>query len=429
LRIEGNLTTMTSKLCNCLLPGLLLVPVVFVCGVLLLSPVSREPEESELGRIFTLIGSAPTVNDHGFEVVNDHGWPWVFMISHEPVNALDHAILAFWYWPMLADVFVLLLLIATATLLLAWHRRQNGGWLRVTIRELMAVTAILSAALAWWMLNYNKHSRELLVADRNLSHGINIASEQYHGSAWLRRLAPTSMLKGFYRIDGLWISTDAPDDYSVHLENALLKLPHVKHIRVIRVKSGPLRISNPAAFAHVEALALEYRSADDETVQQLGKLSSLRRLALIECAIADENLANITNCAHLEALDLIDDSITDAGIAHLTKLPLLRELKLRSNSITASGLAPFAQTLRLQSLTLRCEGLTDNVFDTLVQMGSLEKLTLAKCVNLSNEGVRRLLELPNLTSVHLFDMPQISADTVGMLDHRFSNVFAGSLIL
>jgi hypothetical protein len=93
--------------------------------------------------------------------------------------------------------------------------------------------------------------------------------------------------------------------------------------------------------------------------------------------------------------------ITAEGIAQLTALPKLMALNL-------SGTGPRQQ-------------LPSSVVDTLLQIPTLSNLEL-QCDWITDEGVRKLLELPYLLTLTLSKESHISQETIDLLKQKIKYV-------
>ena len=83
-------------------------------------------------------------------------------------------------------------------------------------------------------------------------------------------------------------------------------------------------------------------------------LKKLASLNLYTADVRDEDLTALTDLPALERLDLSysRSKLTDAGMMHLGKLVSLRRLALNGAAITDKGLAPLAKLTELEYLSL-----------------------------------------------------------------------------
>src|SRR5262249_25415696 len=155
------------------------------CGKLLLTPVWRPTSWWEYSRIRV------TMNEMHMPVVQERGWPWVFAARHGRTD------LGFSLALLLADIAVLLALVATFGVVLARHRRCRGRWLSVSLRELFAVTTLVASGLGVWVYHVRLRQREEKVSSQFNVSRLSDCYEEYCGPEPLRRLLPDELLADF----------------------------------------------------------------------------------------------------------------------------------------------------------------------------------------------------------------------------------------
>ena len=135
---------------------LLLVPLLALCGKVLLTPFLRPLDEPAAVRKFY-------IPDGGGPPMAVRGWPWIFLktvtYGWPPPTARMEIIYISWLY-LLADLAVLSVVVIGAAAVLVWHRRRRGAWLRFSLRELLVVTATVAAPLGWWMCHQFQWRRE-----------------------------------------------------------------------------------------------------------------------------------------------------------------------------------------------------------------------------------------------------------------------------
>src|SRR5262245_11655947 len=101
-----------------LVPVLLLAPAVFVCGMLLLTPLTQAIDDPVAARKYYII-------DAGGPLADVRGWPWIFLksVTREwpPQNGRPETFYFSW-WFLLADLAVLSLVVVAVGAVLGWHR-------------------------------------------------------------------------------------------------------------------------------------------------------------------------------------------------------------------------------------------------------------------------------------------------------------------
>jgi hypothetical protein len=156
------------------------------------------------------------------------------------------------------------------------------------------------------------------------------------------------------------------------------------------------------------ALILGNREIGASEIEHLAALPYLGRLVIRNARIPNDALAALSKLKTLTTLQLLDCGLTDAQLAHIGKPPGLTQLELVRNEIEGPGLAHLA-AFSLKKLDLMFNNLSDAALPHLQPLNTLESLSLAYCVAITDEGLRtgilqemkhlRLLELRGLTRV------------------------------
>lgn len=219
-----------SRLRRYLIPTLLLLPLIFICGKLLLTPVLREAsifESDELPRI-----------DIGTIDMHEIGWPWVFSQSYETFTPENLHGNYFSLWILIADTVLMLGVILAIAKILVLHRKHHGSWLRFSIRELLIATAFVAISCSWLTLKIRQCSSEQHIIDeewpRSDYFAVGPFGSTYCGPGWLQRLLPYSDYYDFllYRTTGIQTWWDLPKDEVNNLCIALRQMPYVRVLRI-----------------------------------------------------------------------------------------------------------------------------------------------------------------------------------------------------
>src|SRR5262249_36238691 len=135
--------------------ALLLLPLILICGKLLLTPLSRRIDDPDVEKRYSII-------DAGSPPAAVRGWPLVFLktVSWGWPQAAPIEIFYFSWWRLTADLAVYLLVIIAVAAFLPRPRRRRAAWLRFSLREMFALTAAIAIALSWWTIHRIEHSRE-----------------------------------------------------------------------------------------------------------------------------------------------------------------------------------------------------------------------------------------------------------------------------
>jgi hypothetical protein len=345
-----------------IVPILLLLPLIFTGGKLLLTPVWDEYNDWHLG---SNIGSFPPIS---------RGWPWIYSLDDR--NFREHEP------PVDRSIFVADVLCLSVTGLLIWFAavrlwQKKAFRLTFSLRALFALISILAIILAWLTTTYRGWKTEQrFVADAQQHHVIT--RTDYVGPEWLRRLIDKKSLEIFWRVT--WVEgAHDDDDLKIigtfpHLWELKLQAPYPRG-----VKQEP-NVSDVGVSYLVNCHELR-------TFDSLG--ANLER-------ITDQGLDVLVKLATLQFLDLRSASVSDLGIRRLKDLSHLKTLMLSDTSVTDNGIEGLKHLSHLKTLALSNTPITDASFDTLVQIRSLKSLDLTNCKQLKN--LDRLFELRSLES-------------------------------
>jgi hypothetical protein len=434
-----------SRLQHYFIPSVLLAPLILLCGKLLLTPVGGAVNEFQVRHIEDYTRSFQTLPT--YEV----GWPWVFQVTYEPIarrGTQQHSqILFFRWWLLLADLACMTIGIVGLEWFLLRHRRRRGRWLHVSLREMLAITALLAIICGWWVGNAKEFLREQLLGQHMAAKSINLQSASYCGPEWLRRMWPEAAypvprddwtviqemmspvwkkwirelctgpdLRRFDRFRELMIYTDNYD-YSAGSEDALPDLPYICRADI---RGMPLNASVWKKLRNVEELTLWGGSANDETLRAVSTLPKLKCLDIDSGPTSDCGIEFLSRCSSLTYLSLGSTQITDAAIPFISRLHDLRYLSLSGTRITDEGVAQLVGLTDLRIVNLESTQITDAAIESLRQISTLEGLFIWHSPKLTDRGMKKLLDFPNLRAVAIPGPPQVSDETVTRLKERFS---------
>jgi hypothetical protein len=155
-------------------------------------------------------------------------------------------------------------------------------------------------------------------------------------------------------------------------------------------------VARLASLTRLRGLGLGHTRITGTGFDQLTRLSDLHDLYLSGAQINDTGMAHLANLKQLQNLDLSSTNITDAGLVDLARMSSLESVNLRFCKVTDEGVSHLPGWTKLRHLNLSDTNITDAAMDTLTRIPSLEHIELADCYKLTDRGMRRLLELPNL---------------------------------
>jgi hypothetical protein len=180
--------------------------------------------------------------------------------------------------------------------------------------------------------------------------------------------------------------------------------------------SGVRVLSKPSAFQGLPGLWLRGLTVRDPHLERVGKLQSLRWLALRGCElITDAGLTALRGLDALEALELWGcRGVRGSGFKNL---PLgLRELDLNSTQLSPSGVRDLARFEGLRRLDLsRCTLSPDELGAALAGMPALEELDLTESKRVGDACLTGLAGSTRLQRLSLKHLRQVTDRGLGSL--------------
>jgi Leucine-rich repeat (LRR) protein len=156
-----------------------------------------------------------------------------------------------------------------------------------------------------------------------------------------------------------------------------------------------------AKLTSLKALALDHLWVSEEGLAKLKGLERLEELYLAQTVVGDEALALFTQFPRLRKLRISQTQITSKGLSHLSKLDQLEDLDLSENGqLDDEGMAPLAGLKQLKRLNLWRVPITDAGVAHLKGLTNLQWLNLDN-TQLSDAGLEYLREMKQLTFLHL----------------------------
>jgi hypothetical protein len=338
-----------SRIRRYLVPALLLLPVIFICGKVLLTPVQHP--------VIFYVGPY----DYDFE----SGWPWSFMQCQANWNSNLPVIqpgvcVYFSGWWLAIDIVIVIFVVALAGFLLwRWGARRMSP--RYSLRFLLMLTVVAALGCAWWrgQIDAYRHEQELVKS---------LPAEQINcrtacsAPCWLQKLWPTRM----------------PDFFDRVVSIACVR---INSLRPDPLQCGPLLQNTLPQFPYLRMAVL-----DGDVVAQLGNVSEFPTIEKAEFHLA----GRVNHAVHLRqfprlkevAIDFTPDfAVNQQILRELAKLSELKTLNIRSGEITDAGMEMLARFPVLESLSMNWD----------------EKIT--------DSGVRHLLESSTLSFVDFVEVP------------------------
>ncbi|KAI8647372.1 hypothetical protein BD408DRAFT_439203 [Parasitella parasitica] len=197
------------------------------------------------------------------------------------------------------------------------------------------------------------------------------------------------------------------DDDLIHIISQIKSLVELKMGGCGNVSTRGLSFL-PRELKHLRLIQFPDREHELDGVLSRFKELPLEHLDLAGFLnITDDGARHIADMKHLRYLSLDGTKLTDTGLGLLRNLVDIEKLYLDRTLITDSGLSQLLGLSNLDTLSL-CRTETSNLF--LKLLGDFEQtsftrnlrtLNLAKCVSVTNKGVRCLSGAINLTNLNL----------------------------
>jgi hypothetical protein len=333
-------------------------------------------------------------------------WGWTFRgnVSESP-SWIDRQPETWQPAMLILDILIAIVLLILLAATLEWRHRRRRHW-QFSLSEFVGAMLVVGIALGWWsiQLHYSHQEREL--AEKNS----RIIEFDYRGPLWLRRLVGIDYLDRFRRV----VTIDLNDDRGINLRQALENVSQFKELQTlfVRSKSATENQLHPIEkLTQLRELILDIPSATDGDLANIGALTRLQELHILSCDQATSmglrNLASLKNLEHLglhgarvdsdgvrflsqlrrlEQLNLSDTNVDDLGLSYLVHLTNLQHLSLANTKVQGSGLVQLNALTRLRSLTLSGTGVGDDDLQHFAGLKTLDSLVI-RDTQLSDLGV------------------------------------------
>lgn len=175
--------------------------------------------------------------------------------------------------------------------------------------------------------------------------------------------------------------------------------------------------------AKLHTLGLEGKGITDDSLQHVGRLTSLRKLHIFSKNVTDEGLRQLQpldlcefhlsadrvtdkglqHLAHMHRMQILTlpyNEVADAALVHLAGMQELTELDLQDNKVTDAGLIHLGKLTGLNKLLLSGNDVAGDT-EHLAKLHELEVLTLHGNENLGDAALPPLMGLPSLRTLTL----------------------------
>jgi hypothetical protein len=164
----------------------------------------------------------------------------------------------------------------------------------------------------------------------------------------------------------------------------------------------------------------DFTDADMRTI--LPYRGQFANLSLESSVVEGKNLSVLKNC-DLLGLDLTRTRITNDSLEEVGKLTTLEILVLNLNNIDDSGIAHLQNLSHLNELHLREAGITDQGMEMISHFSNLRLLDVDECNKLTNKSFEYLLRLKKLKGVTIKNCDKITNDAID----RYNTTTKGSV--
>ncbi|MHC4398592.1 MAG: hypothetical protein ACYTG0_02825 [Planctomycetota bacterium] len=153
----------------------------------------------------------------------EHGWPWVCLRRtatwprgaepEYPVSGIPWLFRSAWSfqgdgrefrpWVLALDILVGLVVLSLVAAAAEWRRRRHRRIWQFSVAEMLTVTCLVAAGLAWYQYNKQVYQHEMKIAsagDQPDRRRADFVLTRYRGPVWLRKLAGEWNLRWLHRV-------------------------------------------------------------------------------------------------------------------------------------------------------------------------------------------------------------------------------------
>ena len=289
-------------------------------------------------------------------------------------------------------------------------------WSRFGLRSILILTTVVAAVCG---LGLRQAFVQRDVCNRLKELKIEL---QFGAPWWPLRWLPTSALSlgdGHYfcPVEEVDLRAGVREGDALAL---VCQLPSLKRLKIYWDIVDPQEFSHLVNCGRLSELDLSNCNIDDDTVERIPRLPSLRTLSLgrnekitgknvnssrfpnlesLECSstsVTDEALEEIGSIRTLKSLSLSCTCVTDKAIEVISRLQAMKSLDVQSTRVTGVGLAALPQ---LESLSVADTDLSDAGLQEIGKLRKLKMLDMSECVFITDEGIRALAQHPGLENI------------------------------
>jgi hypothetical protein len=197
----------------------------------------------------------------------------------------------------------------------------------------------------------------------------------------------------------------------------LLTLGHLREIALLDLKVSDAAVRELEKLPPLDHLCLNAVPITDKTVDSLLRRGKCSNLVLQGTDATVACLPAILRNTNLQVLFLRGFALRDDDLRKLAALKQLHSLGIGGPHLMNESLRPLAELPFLKELEImrECEQIDDKLFDELNVLGPLTVLVLRGNAKITDAGLAKVKNLPNLTRLNLSESTAITADGVAKL--------------
>jgi hypothetical protein len=151
-----------------------------------------------------------------------------------------------------------------------------------------------------------------------------------------------------------------------------------------------------------QVIGISFRADDvmpPALLTNVARLPHCVKVGITGKGMTDDALLDLVTATQIESLSLVSTSITDDGVKPLTRLKKLKRLSLSNTKVGNTGMEHLAEMGQLEHLYLSKTTITDDGLRIVGNFPLLSYLALANNKDLTDEGVKHLTSLSNLSEL------------------------------
>jgi len=156
-----------------------------------------------------------------------------------------------------------------------------------------------------------------------------------------------------------------------------------------------------SSFVKLEDISLEGSKVNDDSLEHLAKVKTIRKLRLRKTGITAAGIKKLTDLNDLELLDLRDcNDIGDSGLETIATFKKLKSLLVNGEQVTDAGMSHLSALTELQLLVLPRSQVTDTGIAALSGIKKLKELDLFQAP-ISAAGLAVLAESKDMVKLKI----------------------------